>query len=85
MSALQNEEIAKDLVNSIAERLCNSEFHVNVSQDKKTVVVKVLVKNSDMGVMIGPEGSIAKGINAMLRILGKRHEVNYRYKVEKIK
>ena len=70
---------AAQLVEYVAKSLADNPDGVSVAveEDGDAVVLRLLVDEDDMGRVIGRNGSIAKALRSLLKVLANRTGENY--------
>ena len=70
---------AAQLVEYVAKSLADNPDGVSVAveEDGDAVVLRLLVDEEDMGRVIGRNGSIAKALRSLLKVLANRTGENY--------
>jgi predicted RNA-binding protein YlqC (UPF0109 family) len=70
---------AADFVEYVARSLADNPdgVSVEVQQDGSAVVLRLLVDEDDMGRVIGRNGSIAKALRSLLKVISNRTGENY--------
>jgi len=72
----------KDIVQYIIEQLVDDPTSVQVTAEGDDV--KVLVKKSDMGKVIGKQGRIAKAIRTVVRAVGMRENKKFNVEIDEL-
>ena len=72
----------KDIVEYIIGQLVDDPASVQVTAEGDEV--KVLVKKSDMGKVIGKQGRIAKAIRTVVRAVGMRENKKFNVEIDEI-
>ncbi|MBU6256166.1 MAG: KH domain-containing protein [bacterium] len=70
---------AAQLVEFVAKSLADNPdgVSVEVEEDGDSIVLRLLVDEEDMGRVIGRNGSIAKAMRSLLRVVSNRTGENY--------
>ena len=65
---------AKDLVEYVARNLVDDPdaVHVEASRDRDGIVLELHVAEDDMGKVIGRNGSVAKALRTLLKVMSAR-------------
>lgn len=79
-AAAHDEEFLKYLVQSIVEN--PDKVEVTRKVDEMGVLLSLKVDPKDMGLVVGRQGSTAKAIRSLLRIVGIRNNARVNLKIE---
>ncbi len=75
-----DQEFLEYLVKSIVDN--PDDVKIDRKVDEMGVLLNLKVNPEDMGMLIGREGSTAKSIRTLLRIIGARHNARVNLKIE---
>ena len=74
----------KDFVEFIVKQIVNHPEEVTITRqvDEMGVLLSVKVHKEDMGLLIGRQGSTAKAIRTLVRIIGTRNNARVNLRIE---
>jgi len=74
----------QEFVEYVVKAIVNHPDDVKVSRevDEMGVLVSVKVNREDMGVLIGRQGSTARAIRTLLRVIGTKNHARINFKIE---
>lgn len=74
------EQLLQDIVSAIVER--PEEISIERSIDEQGVLLRLRVAQPDMGRLLGREGSTAKAIRTVMRVLGGKYDARINVKID---
>ncbi|PIR41229.1 MAG: RNA-binding protein [Candidatus Yanofskybacteria bacterium CG10_big_fil_rev_8_21_14_0_10_46_23] len=81
---MANEQQDKEFVEFVVKAIVNhpDEVRVDRTVDEMGVLLSVKVNKEDMGLLIGRQGSTARAIRTLTRIIGVRHNARVNLRIE---
>ena len=81
---MAKEQIDKDFLEYVVKSIANNPDDVKVTRtvDEMGVLLNLKVNQEDMGQIIGREGSTARAIRTILRVIGVKNNARINLKIE---
>lgn len=81
---MAKEQIDKDFLEYVVKSIANNPDDVQVTRtvDEMGVLLNLKVNQEDMGQIIGREGSTARAIRTILRVIGVKNNARINLKIE---